>query len=182
MQDTFITLQTIAADTPTWVYILFIFLVYMGIKARRPQVMPFAKVFILPLVFVFMSWHMLERIAMQNFLQFILGMLALIVGVGLGWWYITQFTIKVDKKHRLIEMPGTWSILIIVLFVFISNYYFQVVMHAQPLIAKQSWFIICMLVILGTAKGYFVGRALALWRCFERPKIVADLSIDRDFK
>jgi len=176
------TINSVIANTPGWVYILFIFLVYRGVKAFKPRIVRLIKIFILPFLFLLMSLHMSSNVPVGNFLQFVVGILALLVGAGIGWVDILRFPIKVDRQHQLLEIPGTWSILIIVLVVFFANYYFQYMLHAQPIVAQQNSFVISMMAVFGAAKGYFIGRALALWHCFKRPKIVTDLSIYRDFK
>jgi hypothetical protein len=55
------TIVEIIARTPWWVWLLFLFLLWIGVRALRSAVMPFWRLAILPAVFL--AWGLLGLIA-----------------------------------------------------------------------------------------------------------------------
>lgn len=157
----------IALQTPWWVYLLFLILVKIGIKASKKNVITMKKLFIIPIVFSIMSIHTLIvsfRIDTTTISTWIGSILC---GMLLGWILVRNQEVKVDKEKWLIELPGTWMTLTIILIVFISKYYFGYELTADPKLVNQSWFEFSLLFISGACTGMFIGRTLFYLRKFK---------------
>lgn len=153
---------TALTNTPTWVYLLFAFLIWVGIKASKPRVLPIKKLFILPAVFVYMSTHTLLTSFAIHFIDVSIWAGAIFLGTVIGWFEIfrNHTKIKVDKQQHLIQIPGSWMTLALIIIIFASKYYFSYELDVDPALIKQSWFEYSMLSVSGVCTGILIGRAL----------------------
>lgn len=147
------------SGTPWWVWVLFAYIIVIGLKAKNARVVPLYKLLIVPLLFVSLTLHTLTEVPMTevNILGFIAPTL---LGLGLGFWQIWRLHLKVDKKRKLLHIPGSWVTLVLVLVIFSSKYYFEYTETINPLIVEQVSFVVAMLVISGLCTGIFIGRAV----------------------
>ena len=149
-----------AIHTPWWVYLLFAYLIKVGIQASKMRVVSLKKLFIIPAIFTFMSVHTL--IASFNVSAFTISAWsgAILIGMMLGWLQIYRFRLKVDTQHTLIQVPGTWSTLIIIIIIVTTKYYFGYELAVDPKLAEQTWFEFSMLGVSGICTGLFIGRLI----------------------
>jgi hypothetical protein len=156
-----------AIHTPWWVYLLFIVLIKIGINASKTRTRPLAKLFILPLVFTFMSIHTLITTVVLDTFNVSTWTIALLAGVSLGFYQVFVYQLQVDKKRLLIKVPGSWSILIWILFIFVSKYYFNYQLAVSPNMALHTGFAFSLLATSGVITGLFIGKLLCyLYRFF----------------
>lgn len=148
----------IAIHTPWWVYVLLGYLIAVGVKASKVRIIPFWKVFVLPTIFLFMSIQTLATMETIDYLNTSSWIAAMLVGSLLGWWQVKCLDIKIDKKHSLIQIPGSWDTLLLILIIFIAKYYFGYEQATNPVLAVQLNFKVSMLVLSGVCTGLFLGR------------------------
>lgn len=146
--------------TPWWVYLLLIFLIRVGIRASKTHVVSLKKLFIVPIIFTFMSIHTLFTSFTVGALTITTWAVAILIGMALGWIQVHRYSLQVDMKNLLIQVPGTWSTLIIILIIFIAKYYFSYELSVDPQLAQQTIFEICALAISGIFTGLFIGRLI----------------------
>lgn len=178
----FIFIWNAINGTPWWVWVLFIYILMLGIKAKRARVVPLYKILVLPILFVLLSLHTLLEVPLTrvNFSGYFFPAL---LGLCLGFWQIWRLHIKVDKKRKLLHIPGSWVTLILVLIVFSSKYYFEYTETINPLVVEQIGFVLSMLIISGLCTGIFLGRlvcytyrfATALHEDLEKPSRIRGL-------
>ena len=149
-----------AAQTPWWVYVLFIFLVQRGLVASKPQVISIIKLTILPIVFIALSVHTLMTAFHVNATVIVAWLVSVILGSVIGWFLIRNHEFKVDRKNLLIRLPGSWITLVLILIIFVSKYYFEYQLGSDPALENQTGFEFSMLGITGICTGLFVGRFL----------------------
>lgn len=147
-------------NTPWWVYVLLIYLLYIGVKASKTHRVKLPVMFIIPLVFVAMSLHTLWASFCVGITAVCIWSSATAFGAMLGWRQVFRYALKIDKKHKLIQVPGSWSTLVMVLMMFSAKYYFsyELLTHA-PLVKKQG-FENSALIIFGVGTGFFIGKLL----------------------
>lgn len=124
-----------AIHTPWWVYLLLGYLITVGIKASKVRVIPFWKVFVLPTIFLSISIQNLTTIENIEYLSIGSWIVAMLVGSLFGWWQVKRLDIKIDKKCSLIHIPGSWDTLLVILVIFIANYYFGYEKASRRIIA-----------------------------------------------
>ena len=149
-----------AIHTPWWVYLLFVYLMFIGYKASKTGVLPLGKLVILPAVFVAMSIETLINSFKITPLLFGIWLLSILLGAGLGWLQIFKQAIRVDKEKKLFEVPGTWATAIVIFLIFATKYYFGYELSADPGLTKQTYFEVTMLFFSGVFSGLFVGKLL----------------------
>ncbi len=85
---------------------------------------------------------------------------AIVIGAVLGWLQIFYRQLRVDREHKLIKVPGSWSTLILIFIIFGTKYYFGYQLSSDPQLVYQTNFEISMLAVSGICTGLFVGRLL----------------------
>jgi len=151
-------ISQIISGTPTWVYIIFVVLILLGIKASKTSVVPIQKLCILPILFTYMSVHTLLVSFAINTISVSTWIVATLIGVALGWMQVASYQLKVDKAHWLVKVPGTWSVLIFILLIFVTKYYFGYELAADPQLKQHLAFELLMLLVSGGLTGLFIGK------------------------
>lgn len=154
------SVQQIIMGTPWWVYALFIYLIWIGINASKARIIALKKLFIVPIIFGFMSVHTLMTSFQMTSFTIMTWSAAILLGAALGWIQIYRHALKIDKIHYLVRVPGTWSTLIFILIIFATKYYFGYELSVDPKLAEQSLFEFSMLAISGVFTGLFIGRLI----------------------
>jgi len=153
--------QQMLINTPWWVYILFFYLVFKGFIATRSRVVPFKKLFILPLVLLVLSIYGLLNVLNPSISNISFWALALFLGGALGWFQVHRQELLFDKRSHLVKISGTWSVLFLILIIFISKYYFDYSIAINPDAIHHLWFKLTFLGISGICNGLLLGRLLA---------------------
>lgn len=153
--------------TPWWVYALFAYLIWMGVKATKTRIVKLKKLFIIPAVFIYMSVHQLLSTFTIDTVTIVTLTTSLFIGILVGFLHVHRQKISVDKKNMLLQVPGTWSTLIIIILIFISKYYFGYNLAAKPDMAQHLMFKICDFMISGLVTGFFVGRLVCYLHKFK---------------
>lgn len=150
------------AETPWWVYFLFIFLVLTGLIATRPRTISFKRLTILPGIFTIWNLFWLEdRIQGHPFL-FIYWAVGLFFGSFLGWLTVRSWIIHANREQKRISLPGSWSTLILILIVFAIRYFFVYNYKMHP--EEASLLFTPDALISGVITGTFIGRSFKLYR------------------
>ncbi len=152
------TIWQAAIHTPWWVYVLLVYLIIMGFKASRTRVIELKRLFIIPALFTFLSVQTLLSSFKVDTFSILTWVIAILIGVAFGYLQIIRHKLRVDKKSFLVEMPGTWSTLVLIIIIFTSKYYFGYELSVDPQIAQQTLFEFSMLGISGVCTGLFIGR------------------------
>ena len=162
-------------NTPWWVYVLFVYLISLGIKASKTRVIPFFKLLVIPVLFGWMAVHAwIYQIGVTPLTTKVF-LISNLITIILGWVYVYRQKLRVDKAHMLIETPGTWTTMLVILLIFVSKYYCGYRMGVDPTIVKNTYFDAAFLAVSGLCTGYFIGRALCwLYRLFTSESV--DLS------
>lgn len=147
-------------NTPVWVYGLFIYLIYIGVKASKTHLAKLSVIFIIPLVLIAMSLHTLLVAFNLDAQALLFGLGAALFGLIVGWWQVFRYGLRIDKKHQLIQIPGTWSTLIVVLVMFATKYYFSYAYVTNDPVVSTALFEHSALIIFGMGTGFFLGKLL----------------------
>jgi len=154
---------------PWWVYIVFIYLVNLGIKAMRPRTVSISRVVILPVFFVAWSFYGL-------YVKLLLGLFSLIplwfICVALGTYCgikeVQSWRYQSDHRKGMITIPGNYSTLVLVLVIFGLKFFWGSMYATLPEIPVWVYFVDSM--TSGFVSGFFVGRAAILFRRYLKCK------------
>lgn len=143
----------ILLHTPWWVYVLFAYILYVGIKATKMRSVPVLQLFIAPAIFTILSIHTLIGRIGDHFLYLIPWGIAAMIGITIGWIEMHRLNIIVDRKKRLLKIPGSAFTLILFLLFFGSKYYYGFMSATDPEQVKEIQFVILILMISGIGTG-----------------------------
>jgi len=154
----------IIAGTPVWVWVLFAFLMFLGIRALRPATSPLWRVAILPSVFF--VWGLYNLVALYGLtLQRALPWAAaLLVGTLVGMRIAGRQPIRADKTRHLVHSSGGPLTLVLILLIFSIKYVFGFLHATQPGSFIEPRFWLSELALSGVLAGMFIGRFAGLWR------------------
>lgn len=146
------------SSIPAWVYLLFIGLLYLGIKRGFTTTMKVKQLVILPIALLWLSLHgLLQSFPMtyHTIWSYILG---IAIGCGLGFLHLKRIQIRADKKRGLIEIPGDWTYLGLIMAIFIIEFIIHYLMAVANSITHVPLFVIPILFISGLVVGITIGR------------------------
>ncbi|MFM4952535.1 DUF6622 family protein [Aeromonas dhakensis] len=158
------SILNILTETPLWVWILFSFLVGIGINALRDREMSIRGLFIMPLFFLL--WGGISVIDELTFSYW--GLVAMSVGGLLGYgigWCLSSSGPQLKRKEgtNLIIWPGSRWLIVFVIITFITKYTLNVILNVEPELMSSFWFNVVFGVLSGVISGVLWGRTLSLY-------------------
>lgn len=154
------TVWDIIANTPWWVFGLFIYLSYVGFLATKPRTVPLNSLLILPIVFVIMS-----IISMFTVLHFMLNNAGIwlaggVIGMLLGWLQFRAMKVQAVRDQSALYMPGSWILLALVMLIFACRYYINYEAALDPNFLSDIKHTHYIYGLFGLFTGLFAGRLL----------------------
>ena len=157
----------ILKGTPWWVYALFCYLMVLGLKASKPGIIPFKKLFILPIFFTLWSFYTLITRFQITMLTSIIWSFSILAGYYLGWYVHRSKPIQADKLKRLIAVPGSWAPLLSFLVIFSSKYFFGYTFAIHPEAKSSILYYGPCIALSGIITGFFIGKLLCFFHKFK---------------
>ena len=157
----------IIAGTPLWVWALLAFLLFIGIRGLKSTTASFARLAILPIVFL--VWGLSGFATNYGFRPFGIAVwiAALVVGAGFGWLLARSIEIRADRERGLIRLPGNALNLVLILIIFATKYTLGVLAGLRPSITGELLYMATDVGVSGLLTGMFAGRLLGLWRKYQ---------------
>ena len=157
--------MTVLLFTPWWVYVLFVFLILVGLRATKPRTLSLVQLLVLPTIFCLWNLVWLGERVEGHFSLFTYWAAGIVLGSFLGWKSVRKWVIHANKTRMLLSLPPTWSTLVLIIFIFVVRYFFiyQYVLHEETIrlqIADSS--------ISGVITGIFIGRTLHLFHKYNQ--------------
>ena len=146
----------ILKSTPFYVYLLFIYLMFIGIKATKPRVVLYPiKLFIIPLVFLAFFIKQLNRIE-DLLLVFVLITISIFINLKL----FKPPPVQIENNISII--PGSWQPLFIIIVIFSIKYFFGYIRAVRPDLAQT--YEIIELIISSLMISMTLSRALFYYK------------------
>jgi hypothetical protein len=144
---------------PVWVYFLFCFLIWLGFKASKTSVVKLQKMLITPTVFFLLSLRSLYvHLDIDAFVLSIY-VIASAVGIAIGYWQVKSQALRVDRENGLLEIPGTWGVMVLILIIFFTKAYFGYELGMDPDALTNTAFEVAFIAVSAICSGMFVGKA-----------------------
>lgn len=138
---------------------LFFVLLSRGIFASKTRSVPLAKLAIIPVGLTLWSlWDLLQfgGITVGLVVVFVV---ALSVGGLAGWNLMCRKKIEVvDRANKILNIPRSWTTLIIIMIVFVAKYTFGFAMATDPQFMHQVAPLYTMFVVSAITSGILCGR------------------------
>lgn len=152
----------ILQHTPVWVYIVFIALLYFGIRACFTREVSIQQTLVFPLVFIVLSILTFYDYP-HSLIAIPVWILAAVVGAMVSRSLLERHPLKLGNKTHTLVVPGSYGILFILLFYFALRYYlgYQAAIHGgvQSLTTIQ---LMVFFISSGFISGLFIARAWLL--------------------
>lgn len=166
--NTLSLLWNIISGTPWWIFVLFVYLFKVSIASRKERIQDIYPMAIMPLMIIILSLHTIYSYELISPIFIIYAVLGKILGISMGWGINRKANITVDREHHLLQMPGSWLNLYLVIILFILKYSSGYIKSACPWILTNYSYDSTIVVTAGFFTGVFLGRFL---NCLYRFKI-----------
>lgn len=157
-------LLQIVQHTPAWVWGLFVALVAFGASQARAREVSLARVTILPLVLLALSFSGV----VSSFAHATIAILAWGVGVAaalaLGRRFVAVRGASWSPETGTLRVPGSWLPLVLMVALFLIKYGVGVTLAMNHAMAADSAFGACCGLAYGSFSGLFAAQALGLRR------------------
>lgn len=142
----------IIKNTPIWVWGILLYLLYVGIQALKPRIVTLDKLIFLPLALIALKFRVFLS---PDAWIYLIGLSA---GLFAGFAKVRNSPIKVLKDIKSIQIPGSSSLIVILLGFFVMRYFFGYLQATDPVayIRYFDW----ELVLSGILSGYFTGQRI----------------------
>jgi hypothetical protein len=145
----------ILQHSPWWVYVLFVVLIWFGLRALRPRIVPIRRLTIVPTVFI--GWGITSILTQSKTSVFlIVGWLAAAaVGTIVASISTRRLDVRIDCTRRSVTLPGSARPLLQNILIFAMKYAIGVAMALLPRYFEELT--ILNIGISGAMAGYFLG-------------------------
>jgi hypothetical protein len=145
---------------PLYVYFLFLGLLYIGIKRCFSRVIKTQRLFLSPICFTLLSVRgMLTLFEITPF-DFSFWTVGCAAGIVFGYLHVKNNLITASHQKQLIQLPGDWSILCLIMLVFSIEFSIHYSIQARWPITETLQFKYVSLALLGIIAGTSIGRTL----------------------
>lgn len=152
--------KDILVNTPWWVYLLLVVLIQMGVRASKTGVVHLGKLTIAPLIFTYMAIETLVNNLVLTPYVYSVFAGTLLLGILLGWIQVSMQSLRFDKAKWLIEVPGTWTVMLVIIIIFVAKYYFGYALSVDPNVIHNSFFEVMFIGVTAVCTGLFIGKFL----------------------
>jgi hypothetical protein len=154
----------ILTNTPKWVFVLFIALVWLGLKQMLPRSAGLNRITIMPLVMTCLSLYGVTS-AFGSSPQAMLTWLAgAAVAFAVNFQLPNASQVQYDAASRRFQLPGSVVPLALFMGIFFTKYAVGISMGVQPALAHNSGFALSIGALYGAFSGIFLARTAKLWR------------------
>lgn len=151
---------------PPLVYYLFVFLVIAGLRATISRTMSIYRLLIFPIIFTLLNLGWLSERIHEQFSLLVLWLLGLFAGSILGWQSVSSWKIKANRKSKTLTVPGSWSILFLILIIFAIRIFFIYKYETIPNQVEEYY--IYDSLLSGLFTGIFIGRAYDFYQKYKK--------------
>lgn len=164
-----VDLASILHGTPLWVFALFAYLLWTGIRSLTASVRKLGLIWITPAIFI--VWGLIGLFARSGSVTHWL--IAAVVGGGLG--ALAGVSVQLDREKRLVVLPGSVFPLIRNLAIFGAHYVLAVLAALKP--QMSAHYLAGDVYVSGLGAGYFVGWTIRFVMSY-RQAIRRDANLD----
>lgn len=161
----------ILIGTPWWVWVIFVYLIIVGIKALKPHTISLTKLAITPIILSF--WLIYSLLNTTNFtyehsfIPYVVLIVSLSIGRMLGKIIFGRYPITFNKKGEA-YMPGSIYPLCLYMILFITKYCFGVIGAVNPTMLTNITAQLINVIVSGIMIGIFAGRLAGILEWYHR--------------
>jgi hypothetical protein len=159
-----VSILDVLSGTPKWVFVLFVYLVWVGASRLKPGVRALAKIGITPGIFI--VWGLIGLFERPGDFSQILAHWAIGAVIGGAMGLALAIPMQADRARRLVLLPGSVLPLLRILLIFGAHYVLRVAaaIHPDMSAAYLTW----DTYVSGAAAGYFIGWSVRFIQSYRR--------------
>ncbi|MEO5805567.1 DUF6622 family protein [Devosia sp.] len=165
MTNAIMSITTILAHTPFWVWIILALLIWRGLKSTMPREVGLTSLLLLPAALVLLSAYNIFSGGLTMAVVAGLAMGALL-GIAAGLQLERRFAAVPVGPGRLL-LPGEWTSLGVVLTVFATRYIKIVAGIVNPALAANGTFVLVMTGISAFTVAMLLTRTASRFRVMQ---------------
>lgn len=154
---------SILSGVPAWVYIVFAYGIYSGVRACSGRTVKVAVLLVLPLVFLGLSLSSLVPLMGREPLVAVAWTLCVALGGIVSWFFLTKEPLSVQRVEGTLAVAGTPVILILFLVIFVVKFVYGYVTATNPELASDPGFLLTVFGLSGLSTGVMVARNTKLY-------------------
>jgi hypothetical protein len=155
-------LKQIVANTPTWVYALFLALTGFGLSQTRTRTVSERMLGVAPLAMA--GWSLYSVVAAFGAPAATVWAGGAAIALGIGLALKRPEGVRYVAQEKRFEIPGSWIPLALILAIFAVRYVFAVAMGIDPSLRQSAGFIFLASLAYGLLGGLFPSRAARFWK------------------
>jgi hypothetical protein len=157
-------LHQIFSNTPRWVWVLLLALLWIGCKQAVTRTASLQRITVMPVAMAALSLLGTVSVfgAVPSVLLVWLGAAA-IAGTLVLQRPLPQAT-RYHPLERRFTIPGSWMPLVLIMGLFLTKYVVGAATSMHPALAQNANFSLCFGALYGAFSGLFLARAARLWR------------------
>lgn len=152
----------IITNTPIWVFILFFFLVLLGLSQTRDRKVSLNKVMILPIVMLLLSFVGVLSAFGINFNSLLAYLSGLLFGILLNIKLNFPRNSTYSEAEKLFFIKGSFVPFILIMAIFFTKYFVGVVSAKDLPFIYSIYFSLIISLLYGFFSGIFFGRIFVL--------------------
>lgn len=150
-----------------YVWPLLAYVIFIGIKARKKNVIPLKVLLIAPAIFSTWSFYSIITRYGANFFILSIALSSMLLGIYAGYLMMHKTTMRFDKLKKQVELPGSWITLILLMLLFSIKYFLGVTNALVPELAG-SWILLVPEFAAIIIAGVLVGRVVSCWQKYQK--------------
>jgi len=158
-------ISAVVSHVPTWVWAILAFILVMGVRQSRDQLIARARLLILPLAWAaFGAWGVA-----QSFGLHLLPLLAWAAGLALGLRLVTRSgwpgRARFDAGSQRFFVPGSWLPMALMLGIFSAKFALGFSLALRPALAQAPLAALGFALLFGALGGVLLGRSRNILAC-----------------
>lgn len=160
----------ILINTPTWVYILFAGLVYLGWKQSRTRVISRNSAFILPIAMIILSYLGVTSSVGTSPSVIVTWLIGMLISSLIGYKLFSGEGVEFSAETKQFTLVGSWIPFIFIMAIFFTKYTVGVMLAMKSTLLTSPENIYGLSFIYGALSGVFTARALRYWQVAQSQK------------
>ncbi|QGZ66647.1 DUF6622 family protein [Paraburkholderia acidisoli] len=153
--------QAILQGTPTWVWVLLVFLLSRGVKALKGGTAPLSRLALVPAIFaVWGATHLLTD-PFASWAAALAWLAAVCAGIAGGLHLARRSGFSVDPVARTVTLPGSAVPLVLIVVIFAAKFWLGVAHATVTDAAAHAQYATLGAAVSGVVAGIFAGRFLS---------------------
>ncbi|PLY07903.1 MAG: hypothetical protein C0625_04145 [Arcobacter sp.] len=155
-------MSEIITHTPIWVFLLFLFLLFLGLSQTKDRNVSFKRVIVLPIIMLLFSFIGVISTFGINLVSLSTYLICLFLSIYLGILLKLPRNATFIKEEKVFHIKGSFIPFFLIMAIFFTKYFVGVVTARELAFISSGYFILIVSSLYGFFSGIFFGRIFVL--------------------